>query len=425
MTSPGTEQNGLRLSPFRGVRYVAERVRSLAAVTSPPYDVVVRPDGLLHLENADPFNIVRLILPQGESTAVRDERAARTLRAWLADGILAVDPRPALYVYEQRGDGILQRGIIGALRLSEPSEGIVLPHEDVIPEVVAERADLLRATAANLEPLLLTYQGPEEEGPGAARVIENAVRTTPLLATTTEDGFAHRLWAVTDPAAIAEVGADLLERQALIADGHHRWATYLRLRRQPPSPGPWDEGLVLLVDTARFPLRVRAIHRLVPELPLKQALAALDGTFCVRQVDGPLPHARQALADAAEDGNAFLLTDGDTFHLADRPDPALLARTVPGNQPPAWRSLDATILHTTLLGHLWRVPDAPGSISYLHDAAAVAEQAARTGGTAVLLHPVPESVVRELAGQGVRMPRKSTSFGPKPATGLVLRDLTI
>ncbi|SCE25456.1 Protein of unknown function [Streptomyces sp. SolWspMP-sol7th] len=136
-------------------------------------------------------------------------------------------------------------------------------------------------------------------------------------------------------------------------------------------------------------------------------------------------HARQALADAAEDGNAFLLTDGATFHLADRPDPALLARTVPSGPPPAWRSLDATVLHTTLLDHLWHVPDAPGSISYLHDAAAVAEQAARTGGTAVLLHPVPESVVRELAGQGVRMPRKSTSFGPKPATGLVLRDLTV
>ncbi|WP_129287877.1 DUF1015 domain-containing protein [Streptomyces sp. GZWMJZ-114] len=425
MTSPGTEQNGLRLSPFRGVRYVAERVRSLAAVTSPPYDVVVRPDGLLHLENADPHNIVRLILPQGDSPAVRDEQAARTLRAWLADDILAVDERPALYVYEQRGYGILQRGVIGALRLSEPSEGVVLPHEDVIPEVVAERADLLRATAANLEPLLLTYHGPEEEGPGAARVIEETVRTAPLLATTTEDGFAHRLWAVTDPARIAEVRTDLAARQALIADGHHRWATYLRLRQQHPSPGPWDEGLVLLVDTARFPLRVRAIHRLLPALPLKEALAALDGTFRVRQVDGPLRHARQALADAAEEGNAFLLTDGATFHLADRPDPALLARTVPSGPPPAWRSLDATVLHTTLLDHLWHVPDAPGSISYLHDAAAVAEQAARTGGTAVLLHPVPESVVRELAGQGVRMPRKSTSFGPKPATGLVLRDLTV
>ncbi|RSS99259.1 DUF1015 family protein, partial [Streptomyces sp. WAC05374] len=40
---------------------------------------------------------------------------------------------------------------------------------------------------------------------------------------------------------------------------------------------------------------------------------------------------------------------------------------------------------------------------------------------AVLMHPVREEVVRDLARQGVTMPRKSTSFGPKPASGLVLR----
>ena len=41
------------------------------------------------------------------------------------------------------------------------------------------------------------------------------------------------------------------------------------------------------------------------------------------------------------------------------------------------------------------------------------------------MHPVREEVVRDLARQGVTMPRKSTSFGPKPATGLVLRSLTV
>ena len=34
-----------------------------------------------------------------------------------------------------------------------------------------------------------------------------------------------------------------------------------------------------------------------------------------------------------------------------------------------------------------------------------------------------EETVRQLAEYGVTMPRKSTSFGPKPATGLVLRTL--
>ncbi len=150
---------GLELTPFRGLRYDPDRVGSLAAVTSPPYDVVVRPDGVLHLESADPHNIVRLILPQASTPTARNKQAANTLRRWVTEGVLTTDDQPGLYVYEQRGAGLVQRGVIGALRVSQPSDGVVLPHEDVMPHVVADRAALMRATSANLEPLLLTYRG--------------------------------------------------------------------------------------------------------------------------------------------------------------------------------------------------------------------------------------------------------------------------
>ncbi|MFF5440141.1 DUF1015 family protein [Streptomyces achromogenes] len=478
--SEATTRRGLELTPFRGLRYDPDRVGSLASVTSPPYDVVVRPDGLHHLQSADPHNIVRLILPQAGTPSARTEQAADTLRRWLAEGILVADPDPGLYVYEQRdGDGMLQRGIIGTLRVTEPAEGVVLPHEDVMPPVVADRAALMRATRANLEPLLLTYRGDgamppgttpgtaagagmgTAAGPGAgttsgvgddtatgvgvgtatevgagttagagvgttAEVIERTASRPPLLATTTEDGFRHRLWSITDPVDLARVQTDLAGRQALIADGHHRWATYRRLRLEHPSPSPWDYGLVLLVDTVRYPLRVRAIHRLLHGLPVADALRAVDGLFRVRRLDAPLPEALAALADASCAGNAFLLAGDGAFHLLDRPDPELLARTVPADRPAAWRSLDATVLHATLLEHVWRIPeDSPAHIAYIHDTAATVEKAERDGGTAVLMHPVREEVVRDLARQGVTMPRKSTSFGPKPASGLVLRALEI
>jgi len=414
---------GLDLTPFRGLRYDPDRVGSLSAVTSPPYDVVVRPDGLHHLESADPHNIVRLILPQAPTPGIRNDQAADTLSRWVSEGVLRTDSEPGLYVYEQHDDeGMLQRGVIGALRLSEPSEGVVLPHEDVMPDVVADRAALMRATSANLEPLLLTYRG-DGAASGATAVVERTAKHPPLFSTTTEDGFSHRLWAVTDPADLAEVRTDLARRQALIADGHHRWATCLRVRAEHPSPSPWDFGLVLLVDTARHPLRVRAIHRLLHRLPVQEALAALGDSFRVRHIDGPRPEALSALSAAASEGNAFLLAGDGAFHLIDHPRPDLLARTIPADRPEAWRTLDATVLHATLLDHVWRIPDVPEHIAYIHDAAATVAKAERDGGTAVLMHPVHEEVVRDLAGQGVTMPRKSTSFGPKPASGLVLRAL--
>ncbi|MDH6491413.1 DUF1015 domain-containing protein [Streptomyces sp. SAI-127] len=421
-----TARRGLELTPFRGLRYDPDRVGSLAAVTSPPYDVVVRPDGLHQLQSNDPYNIVRLILPQATTPAERNEQAARTLRGWLSEGILTADPEPGLYVYEQRdGAGLLQRGIIGTLRLSEPSEGVVLPHEDVMPHVVADRAALMRATSANLEPLLLTYRGNGSESVTTTAIERMAVRP-PLLATTTEDGYRHRLWSITDPAEVARIRSDLAQHQALIADGHHRWATYRRLRAEHPSPSPWDHGLVLLVDTARYPLRVRAIHRLLHGVPVARSLALLDGLFRVQRLDVPLAEALDTLADSACVGNAFLLAGDGAFHLVDRPDPDLLSRTVPSDRPTAWRTLDATVLHATLLAHVWHIPeDDPTRIAYIHDTAATVEKAERDGGTAVLMHPVREEVVRDLARQGVTMPRKSTSFGPKPASGLVLRALDV
>ncbi|MEU9575462.1 DUF1015 domain-containing protein [Streptomyces massasporeus] len=424
--SEATTHRGLELTPFRGLRYDPDRVGSLAAVTSPPYDVVVRPDGLHHLESADPHNIVRLILPQAATPSARNERAADTLRRWLSEGVLTTDPAPGLYVYEQQdGNGMLQRGIIGALRVSDPAEQVVLPHEDVMPHIVADRAALMRATSANLEPLLLTYRG-DSSTTTTADLIERTADRPPLLATTTEDGFSHRLWSVTDPDDLTAIQSDLARHQALIADGHHRWATYRRLRTEHPSPSPWDHGLVLLVDTARYPLRVRAIHRLLHGLPVGDAVAALEGNFRVRRLEVPLAEALDTLADAACAGNAFLLAGDGAFHLVDQPDPGLLARTIPADRPAAWRTLDATVLHATLLEHVWRVPeDSPAHIAYIHDTAATVEKAERDGGTAVLMHPVREEVVRDLARQGVTMPRKSTSFGPKPATGLVLRALDL
>ncbi|OEV03085.1 DUF1015 family protein [Streptomyces oceani] len=412
--------SGLHLSPFRGLRYAARRVNSLAAVLSPPYDVVVRPDGVAHLETADPHNIVRLILPHAPDPATRHHQAADTLCRWQREGVLERDEAPTLYVYEQRHGEVLQRGLIGALRLDGP----VLPHEDVVPEIVADRADLMREAAAQFEPLLLAYDGAGDDASGdASAVIERTVEeAAPLFAATTEDGWSHRLWAVTDPEELAAVDAGLRRQEALIADGHHRWATYLRLREERPGRADWERGLVLLVDSARYPLRVRAIHRVLPRLPLDSAVAASEGLFRCRTVDGSLPDALAALERTT--GNAFLLSGGrGSFRLLDRPDPALLERAVRTDRPAGWRRLDATVLHSVLLDAVWQVPDRPSDISYLHSAEAAVDKAHEHGGTAVLLRAVREETVRELADQGVMMPRKSTSFGPKPASGVVLRLL--
>jgi uncharacterized protein (DUF1015 family) len=241
----------------------------------------------------------------------------------------------------------------------------------------------------------------------------------------TEDGIRHRLWALTEPAALAAVAADLQPRQALIADGHHRYATYRRLQAEEHGAGrgagPWDRGLALLVDSGAYPLDLQAIHRVVDGLPLDEAVKTAGSVFTSTDLGQDEQAARGELQDAT--GHAFLLSDGESYTLLTDPDPSAVAAAMPPLHSAVWRDLDASVLHTLLLERLWQLPDGSPRVRYLHDLEGALRAARRSGGTAILLRPVTVGAVMAVAATGERMPRKSTSFGPKPRTGLVLRLL--
>jgi uncharacterized protein (DUF1015 family) len=408
-----TTQPGLSLEPFRAVRYDTSKVSSLAAVTSPPYDLI-DDEALKRFMAEEPHNIVRLILPQQDYGD-----AAETLRTWLAGGVLRVDTEPALYVYEEAGEGVLQRGLIGALGVHDPGSRVILPHEDVYPGPVRDRLALMTATRANLEPIFLLYDG---EGTSVtSRLVDEAASSPPLLETSTGDDVRHRLWAITDPAAHASIAADLRERQALIADGHHRYATYQALRKAHEGPGPWDYGLALLVDSSAYPPHLGAIHRVIPGLAVSDAVRLAKAAFRTEQVGPDLPTALDRLA--AQDGTAFLVgAEDEELFLLTGPDPAQVTRSMPAGSSSRWRGLDTAVLHCFVIPELWHVADDESNVRIVHhDAARALRKARRTNGTAVILKPLEVADVLAVAAGGEKVPRKSTSFGPKPRTGLVLR----
>jgi uncharacterized protein (DUF1015 family) len=422
--------------PFRGVRYARDKVSGLAEVTSPPYDVIAH-DIEDQLIAADPHNVVRLILPRhapGYAGNVYDD-AARTLREWQAEQILRPDPEPSLYVYEQAVPGppgqapeVIQRGLIGALRLSPLEAGVVRPHEDVAPGPVAGRLQLMEATQANLEPIYLLYDG-SERGAAARIVDETAAARPPLVDTVTGDGIRHRLWAVADPAELAAIAADLAPRSALIADGHHRYSAYLKLqgrrRAAGDGPGPWDYGLALLVDASAYPPEIGAIHRVIPGLAPAAAAELAKAAFTVQRLPGgtrQLATALDELAEANQPGPAFLVAGGGEVRLLTDPDPVQVDAAMPPGHSPRWRALAASVLQELLIARLWGISDAEPDVRIVHnDAAEAVAEADETGGTAVICPSMSTWDVYDVAARGERVPRKSTSFGPKPRTGLVIR----
>jgi uncharacterized protein (DUF1015 family) len=418
---------GLVLAPFRGLRFAEDVVGPVTSVVSPPYDVIDDAERD-RLEQASDHNVVRLILPRDEDGQPdsRYERAAATLARWRTDGSLVLDERPAIYVYEQTEDGHVQRGLLGAVALARPEDGIVLPHENVMPKVVADRLRLMETVGANLEPIFLVYDG----GGVASRIVASVDESDPLVdVTTADDGIRHRLWAISDDERLTAIAADLLPRKAVIADGHHRYTTYLQAQdsRYAAGDGPsdWDYGLTFLVDATAFGPQVHPIHRAIASLPLAQAVERAATAFTVERLDAAdADSAVKTLAQAGEAGTAFVLSDGNgEYHLLSAPSPAALDAAVPHDRTEAWRALDVTIAHFLLIQHVWQLEDSVDVVDFRHSTDDALAAARASGGTALLLNPTPVADVVAVASAGDRMPRKSTLFTPKPRTGLVIRPV--
>src|SRR5215510_16481717 len=176
----------------------------------------------------------------------------------------------------------------------------------------------------------------------------------PLVTVDTDDGIRHRLWALADPAEHAVVAADLAPRQALIADGHHRYAAYVELQARKRAggrdAGPWDAGLALLVDGQAFPPQIGAIHRVIPGLSAPEAVQRAKAAFSVRPLPERLASGAAGMLDLlrATGGVAFVVAGGGEAHLLTDPDPLQAAAAMPGRSA-RWRGLSASVLQELLL----------------------------------------------------------------------------
>jgi uncharacterized protein (DUF1015 family) len=432
--APPPDRTGLDVRPFRALTYRDHGPEHLARVSSPAYDLVTAA-GRDRLAAADPHNIVRLILPHVEpvpgtdtSRSGRDRRsaeaAAETLRTWLERGVLVRDQVPALWRYEMTGPGAEPTtGWLGAVSLRPPGSAAVLPHEDTFAPAVAGRAALLAATHTDLEPIVLAH----DPDPTVAELTRLTRAGAPSLEVADPDGVVHRLWRVTDPSTLDRLTRALAGTRAVIADGHHRFAAareHLASGLRGANGTDSGHGRVLALLTPMGPggLQVRAIHRVVPDLPLEEALARARGGFHVSDIDPDDGDVRAAAMDwtTREGGPAFAVTDGIRLAELSDPSPEMTA-AVPSEAPAAWRGLDVVLAHAALVTGLWGRADDPASVLVAHDLDEALRLAEERTGVALLLRSPSPSDVAAVARAGARMPRKSTLFVPKPRTGLVLR----
>jgi uncharacterized protein (DUF1015 family) len=387
---------------FAALRYVRDPAPRIA----PPYDVLSDSDRERFA--AEPENVVHLTLPPGPE-GERDYAAARDcLARWIAAGVLARDPDPALYVLHERTTrGRLRRGFFALLRLADYDARVVRPHERTMPGPKRDRLLLTRAVEANLEPLFFLY---EDRDGALARDLERAALANRLAGARGPDGTGLELYGVTDKDSVARAARFLRDLPVVIGDGHHRYETMLayrderRLAARTASPEAGFEWVLGYFVNAFDPgTEIRAIHRVLREPVADPAGVLRERGFQIEVL--PAVNDPEALVARIAEKRAA----AHVFAFARSGAPAFVAAR------PRSERLDVEVLHAEVL------PALGGTLAFDADPAR-ALAAAGTRGYAVLLNPVAPDELFRVVASGAVLPQKSTFFTPKVPSGLVLRD---
>jgi len=444
-----------RIYPFRAWRYNPSTVR-LDDVVTQPYDKISPAMQQAYYQRS-PFNLVRIILglpelfdaERGESVYTR---AARDFKAWREQGVLIQEKEPCVFAYSQRfkvpgtetvpGPEMIKerRGFIALGKLHEYSEQVVFRHEQTLSKPKSDRLNLLKATHAHFGQIFMLYSDPagsvekilyDESGPAEVEV-------------TDEYGVLHRLWRVSDPAAIRLLTTAMDDKKLIIADGHHRYETALNYSKQhtpapaaPSEHNPSDlpqpaypEAAVMMtfVNMDSDGLVILPTHRVVHSLqgfdPAVFAAAAKE-FFTVEALPEADASGYMKLL-GSQKGTAFVaVTRAGALLLRSKPE--VIAAALAG-LPERQRNLDLSHLHSIVLDRLLGL-DAEKvreqtNLRYLRDAAEAVDQVRRAEADITFLtNPVSMEQLREVAFAGDVMPQKSTDFFPKLLSGLAIYAL--
>lgn len=451
-----------QLFPFRALRYDPTRVNMTDVVTQ-PYDKI-SPEMQDRYYAASPYNLIRVILgrkePGDSETSNGYTRAAQTLDAWRAEGVLQEESEPALYGYSQTytvpgtGEVRERRGFIALGQLYDYDQHVVYRHEQTFPKHKSDRLSLFKATRAYCEQIYMLYSDPTFT---AERLIfgEAGGETKPVdLEITDEYGVVHRVWKLLEPTLIREVVDAMADKSLIIADGHHRYetsTTYMHERAaelgvsenaEPiatpnglPQPAFPEQAMMMTFVNMEAPgITILPTHRVVYGLPhfSGQEFAAEAGRyFDVEEVpntdDGRYPGAKALLEKLTSvDGVAFIAAtrDGD-FLLTPKPEAVqpLIAQLSSRQQ-----ELDVVQLHKVVLEKLFKLSEdtvrAGSHVRYVREAQEALQQVGSgNADVAFLIKPVTLEQMKDISMNLEVMPQKSTDFYPKLLSGLAMYAL--
>ncbi|KJS15889.1 MAG: hypothetical protein VR69_11525 [Peptococcaceae bacterium BRH_c4b] len=447
------------ISPLRGLRYNTALVPDLAEVITPPYDVIDAEEQDRYYRR-HPYNIIRLeygkTYPGDDDQSNRYSRAAVDFALWQEKGILAIEDKPAVYIYKQQftagGETKTRLGIMAGVKIEPYEKGVVLPHEETLPKHKADRLSLMQACGANFSPIFGLYSDPDKL---VEKITAESLDGEPDNCFKAEDGQQHMIWAIKDNNLIAQIQQALKEKIIFIADGHHRYETALNYRNimrgrdcdAKDGLQPYDFVMMTLVNLYDPGLVVFPTHRLVKNLPdqvANELVFRLQNNFeiepfPIRPGYGNFKDFMDTLAargflniseSTASHNHAFGLYtgNGSGYILTIRRD-TNIDKFMPKDRSRAWRGLDVSVLHTLIMEEYLGIGGeqraSESNLTYTREEEnAMKKVDSGEYQMVFFLNPTLVEEVTEVAANGEKMPQKSTFFYPKLPTGILIAKLT-
>ena len=422
-----------QIVPFRGFRYSQSSV-AIEDVIAPPYDVI-SPEQQARLYDRSPYNVVRLVLGRESD---RYASAARFFEDWQKKHVLVRDEKPSLYVlhqtFEDQGGALTTRkGFIALCKLEEFDKNVVLPHEKTLAKPREDRFALFKATRANFSQVFSLYSDPENE---VDENLNGFVRSTPEVEVTFEN-VQNRMWQLQDVGIIKKVQQVLHAKQALIADGHHRYETALAYRdfvraQNPKVPASDLSNYVMMYFTniEDRGLVIYPTHRIVHSLPNfdgAKFLEAVGRFFIVRECKDKESLQLGLESSAVRSFGAVIQGDQKMVLLTLKPT-MKAGEIVNETFPEEVKELDVTLLHTIILSDILGISaesqEQKLNLEYSKSADESIEMV-RSGKAQIcfLMNPTKIEEVRRVAKARFTMPQKSTFFYPKLLSGLVINKM--
>lgn len=431
----------LRIAPFRGVFYNPKKVRDLAKVIAPPYDVISREEQE-KLYKKSPHNFVRLDLSQEPDSY---QSVAQAWSEWQAQEIFSRDATPAIYFLSHRfrlksGEQKIRQGFFALTELQDFSTGAIRPHEKTHDAPKEDRLHLMLACHAQLSPIFTLYT---QSKPTINSMFAVAIEgESPFMEVETEQGEELRLWRLTDPALVQNLQQEMASQSLLIADGHHRYEASLKYRDQMRNALGESTGneafnyiLTYFANVHDENVVILPTHRLVrgyTHKPFMELEEALQTYFYVEQ-HPKTPEGKasflKALKTAAKKHRVIGVSfKRDPRYLILRLKNKRIMQRLAKDMSAPLRELDVSTLHLLILEHILGITpeqQADGSsIQYTQDEEIALQRLEKEDfQAAFILNATKAEEILAIISTGEKMPQKSTYFYPKLPSGLIVNKI--